>query len=72
MNGQADISIARARGHVNKGEYLIKQAERVKISQAFGSVSDYMNEANTHFLAAMAITNILLADPAEFLDVIEP
>ena len=64
MTGQEAISIQRAREHVQLGEHNIDMAERHKdLTVHFSSL------ASAHFTAAMAITNILLADPAEAPDV---
>lgn len=60
-----DISMQVAREHVAKGEDLLAAAE----GQYAGSLGMHGSAAaamaTAHFSAAMAITNILLTDPAE-------
>jgi hypothetical protein len=64
MTGQEAISIQVAREHVQEGERYLGLAERrADLTVHFSSL------ATANFTAAMAITNILLADPAEAPDV---
>jgi hypothetical protein len=58
----SELNVQLARDHVKQGEAFLIVADRSK------SERDVMTAtaiATAHFSAAMAITNILLTDPAE-------
>ena len=67
MTGQEAISIEAARGHIEAGQLWLKEAQLRGSVQQRSHFSAAM--ASAHFSASMAITNILLADPAEAPDV---
>jgi hypothetical protein len=64
-----NVQVARAREHIAEGEKLLRRASLPGGTDAEDARLATM--ATAHFTASMAITNLLLADPAEAPDVVE-
>jgi hypothetical protein len=62
------MDIARARGHVADGEKYLTAAKGMEKGEA---ASVLLACAQAHFAASMAITNLLLTDPAEMPEPLE-
>lgn len=67
----SEPNVQVARNHVTVGEYWLKEASALngKVGAALTTAAASM--ATAHFTASMAITNLLLADPAEAPEVVE-
>lgn len=64
MTGPVEVSISQAREHVTEGAAWLARAKRGGGSTAQDTCMATI--ATAHFTAAMAITNILLADSDEW------
>lgn len=65
----SDLNVQLAREHVIKGRWWLRTAELPGGSAEQDAMEATM--AAAHFSAAMAITNILLTDPAEAPEPVE-
>jgi hypothetical protein len=66
-----EMTIARAREHVQVGERYLTDAASSYSERDDPLANAQANLATAHFSAAMAITNVLLTDPAEAPDLLE-
>lgn len=70
-----DISIARAREHIAEGERYLAEARSIDTASTAFDAAQWCAAraaiATAHFGAAMAITNVLLTDPAEMPEPVE-